>query len=122
MSYEIAKNNIVELLESFGLKRNISNKLIRDDYHNKYFSINSVEQKITNNIIGNYIFDIDIAIDINSTEAFDNAQIFFETIVKRLSELNYFMGFNKNPVLKQMDKNPKRLIGNLNFLIDNFYC
>ncbi len=123
MSYDIAKSKIVEVLESVGLKRNPNNKTIKDDYHNKYYSINQIEMVVNlDTHIGNYIFSIDIAMDVNDNKAVDNAQTFFDMLVKRITEIDIFLSFTKNPILKQMDKNPKKLIGNLSFLIDNYRC
>jgi hypothetical protein len=123
MSFDIAKSKIVEVLEELGLKRNPINKKIADDYHNKYYSFNTIELiQSMDTQIGNYIFDIDIAIDVNSNEAVDKAQTFFDLLVKRVSGIDIFLSYNKNPILKQMDKNPNKLIGNINFIIDNYYC
>lgn len=123
MSYEITKDEILKVFTDLGFKRNSINKKITDDFHSNYFSINSVENIIAlGNHIGNYIFDIDIAFNISNNEDYDDRKVLFDTLVLKLSKLDRFMGFNKNPILKQKDKDPKKLIGNLNFLFDNFYC
>lgn len=123
MSYEISRDTITKVFTDLGFKRNIINKKIVDDFHGKYFSINSIENIMSlGNHIGNYVFDIDVAFNIANNDDFDNRKIDFDTLISKLSALPRFLSWSKNPILKQKDKDPKKLIGNLNFIFDNFYC
>ena len=104
-------------------RTNPNNKKIVDDPHDGFFSINSVENIMSlGNHIGNYIFDIDISFNIADNDGYDDKKVLFDTLVSKLSALDRFLSWSKNPILKQKDKDPKKLIGNLNFIFDNFYC
>lgn len=123
MSFEQSKSKIVELFTELGLKRNPINKLMKDDFHSKYYSFNSITSNIgLSNHIGSYIFDIDIAIYVKNNDDVDQAQTFFDLIVHRISELDSFLSFYRSPTLKQVDRNPNKLILNLSFIMDNYYC
>lgn len=123
MSFIQSKIDIESILKDLGFTRNPINKKVSQDFHDKFYSINQIESliKITEHI-GNYIFDIDLAFNVNSNEQVDESQVLFDEVVRRISKLDSFINFNKNPIIKQKDKDSKKLIGNLNFLIDNYYC
>lgn len=121
--FEQNKIAIDNVLTDLGFKRNPQNKKLADDYHGKYYSYNQLEI-ITNNttFMKNYLIDINIGINIKNNEEADEAFILFDELARRISKLDYFLGYRENPLLKQRDKNPNKLIGKLYFIIDNSYC
>lgn len=120
--YQIVETKIEETMRSIGFERNPKNKKIKDDFKNNRYSINEVKGiPDFNNHIGTDVVDMDIAFEIVSTEGFDKAKNTLDMIVSKLSEIYEVLSFN-NVNLSQLNKNPLKLIGNLNFITLSDKC
>lgn len=122
MSYDKSKSDIVEVLTNLGFSQAPVNKKVSEDFRPNTFSINKIERVIQmHNHIKSYKFDIEIAFVVNSNDSVDEAQLFFDNIIDKISNIDRFLSYSNNPQIKQT-RDIKKIIGSLSFYIDNSYC
>ena len=118
--------NIMDLIDEkfkeLGYSKNLNNKKIVDDFHNKYYSINKITTNPDlGNHIGSYTIEISIGYDCIKSEDFAFNQSQLDLVVNKLIDLERLLKFNYI-TLEPVSKNPKRQIGNISLLIDNYSC